>query len=147
MSDIVFDDMLEDELCSYCGDGDRVPKGHWTCPVCDAEWHEEKESERPTPETDAENAQFPMGGYTLDFCRKLERERDEARDALLGRTVSCSQCNQVAVERDEARELARELRDALVAHYEEYSGWSIRGDVHNRVVAALNKAQFTLPEK
>ena len=32
-----------------------------------------------TPETDAEHAQFPMGGFTLDFARKLERERDEAR--------------------------------------------------------------------
>lgn len=32
-----------------------------------------------TPETDAEHAQFAMGGFTLDFCRKLERERDEAR--------------------------------------------------------------------
>jgi len=29
-----------------------------------------------TPETDAEHAQFPMGGFTLDFARKLERERD-----------------------------------------------------------------------
>jgi hypothetical protein len=37
-------------------------------------------SERPTPETDAEHAQFRMGGFTLDFCRKLERERDEARE-------------------------------------------------------------------
>jgi hypothetical protein len=34
---------------------------------------------QPTPETDAEHAQFAMGGFTLDFCRKLERERDEAR--------------------------------------------------------------------
>jgi hypothetical protein len=33
-----------------------------------------------TPETDAEHAQFAMGGFTLDFCRKLERERDEARN-------------------------------------------------------------------
>ena len=39
-------------------------------------------SERPTPETDAEHAQFKMGGFTLDFCRKLERERDEAREVL-----------------------------------------------------------------
>lgn len=39
-------------------------------------------NERPTPETDAEHAQFAMGGFTLDFCRKLERERDEARDIL-----------------------------------------------------------------
>ena len=37
-------------------------------------------SERPTPETDAEHAQFAIGGFTLDFCRKLERERDEARE-------------------------------------------------------------------
>jgi hypothetical protein len=103
--------------------------------------------QRLTPETDAENAQFPMGGYTLDFCRRLERERDEARDALSGRTVSCSQCDQAAVERDEARELARELRDALVAHYEECFGYSIRGDVHDKVMAALTKAQFTLSEK
>ena len=36
----------------------------------------------PTPETDAEHAQFAMGGFTLDFCRKLERERDEAREDL-----------------------------------------------------------------
>lgn len=32
---------------------------------------------QPTPETDAEHARFPMGGFTLDFARKLERERDE----------------------------------------------------------------------
>lgn len=37
-------------------------------------------NELPTPETDAEHAQFAMGGFTLDFCRKLERERDEARE-------------------------------------------------------------------
>lgn len=39
-------------------------------------------SDRPTPETDAEHAKFAIGGFTLDFCRKLERERDEARKAL-----------------------------------------------------------------
>ena len=37
-----------------------------------------------TPETDAEHAQFAMGGFTLDFCRKLERERDDARLELKG---------------------------------------------------------------
>ena len=41
-----------------------------------------KMSDLPTPETDAEHAQFRMGGFTLDFCRKLERERDEAREAF-----------------------------------------------------------------
>ena len=39
-------------------------------------------NERPTPETDAEHKQFAMGGFTLDFCRKLERERDEAREEI-----------------------------------------------------------------
>ena len=32
-----------------------------------------------TPRTDAEHAQFPMGGFTLDFARKLERELTAAR--------------------------------------------------------------------
>jgi hypothetical protein len=31
-----------------------------------------------TPETDKEHQTMPMGGFTLDFARKLERERDEA---------------------------------------------------------------------
>jgi len=35
-----------------------------------------------TPETDAEHTQFAMGGFTLDFCRKLERERDKARNLV-----------------------------------------------------------------
>jgi hypothetical protein len=35
-----------------------------------------------TPETDAEHAQFPMGGFTLDFARKLERDRDRLAEAL-----------------------------------------------------------------
>ena len=43
----------------------------------------------PTPRTDAEHAQFPMGGFTLDFARRLEREltavtkqRDRMAEAL-----------------------------------------------------------------
>jgi hypothetical protein len=35
----------EAEPCEYCGDGDRVPRGHWICPVCDAEWPEEDETQ------------------------------------------------------------------------------------------------------
>ena len=45
----------------------------------------------PTPRTDAEHAQFPMGGFTLDFARQLEREltavteqRDRLAEALQG---------------------------------------------------------------
>ena len=33
----------------------------------------------PTPRTDAQHAQFPMGGFTLNFARQLERELIEAR--------------------------------------------------------------------
>ena len=35
---------------------------------------------------------------------ELEKERDEAMEALSGRTVSCAACNHAAIERDEARE-------------------------------------------
>jgi len=34
---------------------------------------------QPTPRTDEQHAMFPMGGFTLDFCRQLERELAEAR--------------------------------------------------------------------
>lgn len=47
-------------------------------------------NERATPETDAEHAQFKMGGFTRDFCRKLERERDEAREGLARITEAAS---------------------------------------------------------
>lgn len=29
---------IPEHNCHYCGDGDKVPKEHWVCPVCDAEW-------------------------------------------------------------------------------------------------------------
>lgn len=41
---------------------------------------------------------------------ELERERDEAMEALSGRTVSCAACNHAAIERDEAREKAERYR-------------------------------------
>ena len=44
-----------------------------------------KDTPIPTPRTDAEHAQFPMGGFTLDFARRLERELTavtEQRDRL-----------------------------------------------------------------
>jgi hypothetical protein len=48
-----------------------------------------KMSERPTPETDAEQHEgllrtnpIPMQVVTANFARKLERERDEARFLL-----------------------------------------------------------------
>ncbi len=37
-------------------------------------------NERPTPESD--EAQFGIGRVSVDFARRLERERDEAREEL-----------------------------------------------------------------
>lgn len=42
------------------------------------------------------------------------RERDEARAALSGRTVSCSQCNESAKRADAMREAIKEAHKALV---------------------------------
>jgi hypothetical protein len=64
----------------------------------------------PTPETDAE----AMHDYVLaDFARKLERERDEARAALSGRTVSCSQCNESARTIAAMREAIKDAHAAI----------------------------------
>ena len=38
---------VEDEVCEYCGDGDRVPQGAWVCPKCDAEWPDEEGEDQP----------------------------------------------------------------------------------------------------
>ena len=56
-------------------------------------------NDRPTPETDAEHAQFAMGGFTLDFCRKLERERDKAQEDA---TNYYAKIGELERERDEA---------------------------------------------
>jgi hypothetical protein len=66
-------------------------------------------SERPTPETDV--AQFGTGRVSVDFARKLERERDEARaerDILRSNKMSDplleTTFKHLIRERDEARE-------------------------------------------
>jgi hypothetical protein len=38
-------------------------------------------SERPTPETDA--AHFGPGAVSVEFARRMERERDEAREQIV----------------------------------------------------------------
>lgn len=74
-------------------------------------------NDRPTPETDLEHLQFKMGGFTLDFCRKLERERDEAiRQRDETNELSKFSCNfnyeqklKAERERDEARNECKAL--------------------------------------
>jgi uncharacterized protein (DUF305 family) len=109
-------------------------------------------SNQPTPETDAAAWVETNQANALvlaSFARNLERQRDELQRAVQNHqgavNIAIEALDRTITQRDEARELARELRDALVAHYEEYSEWSIRGDVHNRVVAALTKAKEVLP--
>jgi hypothetical protein len=62
-----------------------------------------------TPETDTQHAQFPMGGFTLDFARKLERERDQwvakAAELSAERESNAMQALVYKAERDEARKL------------------------------------------
>jgi len=92
-----------------------------------------------TPETDKQEAMD--NGDTaplLDFARNLERERDEARAALSGRTVSCSHCDQVAVERDEARERER----VAIASWDEERQRALREG--ERVVEARELARELL---
>jgi hypothetical protein len=52
-----------------------------------------------TPETDEHNQLHEISGYTLDFCRKLERERDEWQiNALLKLAVkqlACMWCGEI----------------------------------------------------
>lgn len=46
---------------------------------------------------------------TQDRIDELLREIEELRDALKGRTVSCSFCNQTSKERDELRSAVRKF--------------------------------------
>lgn len=48
---------------------------------------------------------------------QLEREIEELRQALTGRTVSCSFCNQAAKERDEAIKELDDVSDVMIALY------------------------------
>lgn len=109
-------------------------------------------NERPTPETDAENKQFAIGGFTLDFCRKLERERDEAfADRDIARLAALDsdkahdrmvgELEKVYKERDEARE---ELRTAVQERHDFH--WELLDAVRERNEARelLSAAQNAL---
>ena len=79
-------------------------------------------SDRPTPETDYEQKIDNGDTWSLfEFARRLERERDEAR------------------------EIARELRDALTGMEEYYRQHNIQASLFLQVHAALTKAKEVLP--
>jgi predicted house-cleaning NTP pyrophosphatase (Maf/HAM1 superfamily) len=84
-------------------------------------------NDKPTPETDEQFKSFPAY-FEIDlFCRKLERERDEAREAFVIATdqmvIAQSNLREVNKERDEARAaleyIAYSNRSAL--HIEDYA--------------------------
>lgn len=113
-------------------------------------------SERPTPETDAEHLQFAMGGFTLDFCRKLERERDEAREVAAKWESSSDAMERAGAEQarraDENREWALraererdEARDALAAA--KYYLTKERDDALSQIVQAECRAERFCQER
>ena len=78
--------------------------------------------QRPTPETDAAQHEGLLRGHptpTLvvrgSFARRLERQRDEAREELGRLRVENDHKWQALYDLEKVTELARELRDALEA--------------------------------
>jgi len=112
-----------------------------------------------TPETDHEerrNHGIPVGFELLpnlyvrgDFARKLERERDELREALSGRTVSCSRCNEAAAVAalDERNRLVSE-NERLQAHLDELTASTIHscGDHCQRPNCARRREMAAMRE-
>ena len=74
-------------------------------------------SDRPTPETDALitlRSGFGVTDYEWrQHSRKLERQRDEAREELINLRVENDHNWQANADLEEMIKLARELRDAL----------------------------------
>ena len=72
----------------------------------------------PTPMTDAEHAQFPMGGFTLDYTRQLEREltamseqRDEWKQKYIqqNKDLGCEQMDPDGTIWDYAKKVQTDL--------------------------------------
>ena len=72
-----------------------------------------------TPETDSEHQARPMGGFTLDFCRQLERERNNAIE-MMNKTrdnsgqIVASQANEnilLTEQRDKLAEALKRIRN------------------------------------
>lgn len=81
---------------------------------------------------------------------RLKKERDEARAALSGRTVSCSQCNEAAKQIAAMREAIKEASDALLRmvgacrRYLEERPCSIHDGYDENYVSPLSQSQYAL---
>jgi len=101
-------------------------------------------SDRPTPETDAEI--YPMNGVDIvwpEFARKLERERNEAREKyateatehMLVANKLCGERDEAQADRENSRQSlgfaleqldeARSVADELSAIAARYLGWHL----------------------
>lgn len=105
-----------------------------------------------TPETD--EAQFGTGRVSVNFARRLERERNEERMKIedVRKALKCMGCEgpilaalRVVEERDKAEELNTSLRKIISQSARDYdeqiellSDSEYYGDFFKRIVAALN---------
>ena len=111
--------------------------------------------QRPTPETDAAIREIPESGHysalilrvvSAHIARKLERERDEAREELLKQRIENNHNWQAVADLEEMIKLARELRDALHPTLTSLIGRMVIKDTDTveRAHAALTKAKEVL---
>ena len=103
---------------------------------------------RPTPDTDALITLRSGFGVTDYEWRQHSRKLERQRDAAISRFESSQSARmELKRERDEARELARELRDKLRALTDEclLCGFNQEWDTFVEAESALTKAKELLP--
>lgn len=102
---------------------------------------------RPTPETDAATFDIPHHGADgtgsrvavvhYQVARRLECERDEAREALSGRTMSCLQCNEAAKQIEAMRVAINTIHAEADAYADGAPDASAHDKFCNEIVAKL----------
>jgi hypothetical protein len=109
---------------------------------------------RPTPETDAEFSRIKtnQGIFVTDearelsvFTRKLERERDEAREEIARLQTMAASVADVIAKRDAMLEAIREAHTALKAIDDlRNNDFPTGGDFSDTAIEAFNKGNITL---
>jgi hypothetical protein len=96
--------------------------------------------DRPTPETDAAQHEgllrtnpIPMQVVTAEFARRLERERDEARELLASEKITRDHVIKRGIEmqkeRDEAREALMKIEDLFIDGTDIYADRETMGQI------------------
>lgn len=103
----------------------------------DADFARKLERERDEAVRDLERNFMPGAYARLKYLQNLEHELaekdkqlaatnmylEEARSALSGRTVSCSNCNETARQLEAMREAVKELRESLEVGKDSVGAW------------------------